>query len=90
MTLQKPVGGADDAPLLGQGYAFRTAAMAVIPAVPDLGEYQCISIPHDQVDFATTHLVVSLQRCHAAPVQERFRDLLPVAASLACVCHKAE
>ena len=87
MALKKPLGSADDAPLFDQGYAFRAAAVAVISAVPDLGKYQCISIPHNQVDFAGTNLVVTLQRRHAAPVQERFRDLLPVAALLARVRH---
>jgi len=87
MTLKKPVGGADNAPLLGQGYAFCAAAMAVIAAVPDLGKYQCISISHDQVDFPAPDLVVTRQRRYAAAVQERFRDLLPVAASLARIRH---
>jgi hypothetical protein len=68
MTLEKPVRGSDNSPLLGQGYACGAAAVAIVPSVSDLGENQCVSIPHDQVYFAAAGLEVTLQRFHAASV----------------------
>jgi hypothetical protein len=70
MILEKTAGSADEAPLLGQSHAFRAAAVAIVAAIPDLGEYQGIPIPHDQVDFTESRLVVALQGLHAATVQE--------------------
>lgn len=87
MTLEKPAGGIDDAPLLGPGHAVRAAAVAIAYAVSYFRKHQDISVLHDQVDFAAAGVVISCQRFQAATVQKRLRDLLPVAAPLARGCH---
>ena len=82
MTLKITARSADDSLLLGPGDTVSAAAVAVVFAVPYLGEYQHIAVQHDQVDFTDSRMVVSLPRFQAALVQKGLSDLFPVTAAL--------
>ena len=82
MQLKKTHCSADDSLLLGPGDAVCAGAVTAVYAVSHFGEYQGASVPHDQVDFTGSDLVVSLQRFEALFVQKRFGDLFPVVAPL--------
>lgn len=85
VKLEVALRGPDDAVLLGFGHALCATAKMRIFAVTDFGEYEAVTILHDQVDFAQPAAEITRHRLEAAGVQKSFRRAFPVFTACAAV-----